>query len=108
MPFSRFKALIPALTCNLLFKAGTSARHVNSQLFSVPIHVAADEVKIDAIKLLLKYPNNKADMNAVNKLGLTAIHILLSKLLDFALLQNKQASPRPGKVKYLKITIKLS
>ena len=60
--------------------------------------MAAEEVKIEAIKLLLKYPNNKSDVNAVNKLGLTAIHILLSKLLDFALMQNKQASQRPGKV----------
>ena len=48
---------------------------------------------------MLKYPNNKADVNAVNKLGLTVIHILLSKLLDYALLQNKQASQRPGKVR---------
>ena len=79
-------------------QAGASAKHVNSQLFSAPIHVAADEIKIDAIKLLLKYPHNKADVNAVNKLGLTAIHILLSKLLDFALLQNKIGSQRPGKV----------
>ena len=37
-------------------------------------------------------------MNAENKLGLTPIHILLAKLLDSALLQNKPANSRPGKM----------
>ena len=53
--------------------------------------------KFEAIKLLLKYPNNKADSNAENKMGLTPIHILLARLLDSALLQNKPANARPGK-----------
>ena len=89
-----------------MLEAGASAKYVNPQLYSAPVHVAAEEVKIEALKLLLKKSQNKADVNAFNKLGLSAIHILLAKLLDFALLQNKQVSQRPSKVD-LKIEIKL-
>jgi hypothetical protein len=71
---------------------------MNQQLLSSPLHVACLDGKKDAIKLLLKYPNNKADVNAENKMGLTPIHILLAKLLDSALLQNKMAKERPGKI----------
>ena len=81
-----------------MLEAGASAKYVNPQLYSAPVHVAAEEVKIEALKLLLKKSQNKADVNAFNKLGLSAIHILLAKLLDFALLQNKQVSQRPSKV----------
>ena len=79
-------------------QAGASARHVNQQLLSSPLHAACLNAKEDVIKLLLKYPSNKADVNAENKLGLTPIHILLAKLLDSALLQNKPANSRPGKM----------
>ena len=48
--------------------------------------------------MLLQYPNNKADVNATNKMGFTAYHILLAKLLDLANLQNKSQDNRPGKV----------
>ena len=79
-------------------QAGASARHVNQQLLSSPLHAACLNAKQDVIKLLLKYPSNKADVNAENKMGLTPIHILLAKLLDSALLQNKPANNRPGKM----------
>ena len=79
-------------------QAGASARHVNQQLLSSPLHAACLNAKQDVIKLLLKFPSNKADVNAENKMGLTPIHILLAKLLDSALLQNKPANTRPGKI----------
>jgi ankyrin repeat protein len=65
---------------------------------SSPLHAACLNAKEDVIKLLLKYPSNKADVNAENKMGLTPIHILLAKLLDSALLQNKPANSRPSKM----------
>ena len=42
-----------------LLQAGASARYVNSQLQSAPIHVAAEDGKPNMIALLLKYPSNK-------------------------------------------------
>ena len=71
---------------------------MNQQLLSSPLHAACLNAKQDVIKLLLKFPSNKADVNAENKMGLTPIHILLAKLLDSALLQNKPANTRPGKI----------
>ena len=81
-----------------MFQAGASARHVNQQLVSAPLHAASLNSKATAIKLLLKFPSNKADVNVENKMGLTPIHILLAQLLDSALLQNKPANNRPGKM----------
>ncbi len=37
-------------------------------------------------------------MNAVDKLGLTALQILLAKLLDLAFIQNKPQEQRPARV----------
>ena len=71
---------------------------MNTQLYSAPIHVAAEDVNIENIRLLLENPRNKADVNSNNKLGLTAIHILLSKLVEFAAWQNKTKNIRPNKV----------
>ena len=71
---------------------------MNSQLYSTPIHVAAEDVNIDNIRLLLENPKNKADVNSNNKLGLTAIHILLGKRVEFAAWQNKAKNIRPNKV----------
>ncbi|XP_023346076.1 uncharacterized protein LOC111715063 [Eurytemora carolleeae] len=83
---------------DILLQAGASARYQNPQLQSSPIHVAADEGKLGAIQLLLKYPENKADVNAVNRYGLTGLHILLAQLLDLAFLQTKPKESRPGKI----------
>ena len=41
------------------FQAGASARYMNPQLQSAPLHVAADEGKLGAIQLLFRYPENK-------------------------------------------------
>ena len=82
-----------------LLGAGASARHLNTQLYSAPLHVAAEDVNLINIKLLLQDSHNKADVNALNKLGLTSIHILLSKLVEFAAWQNKPVASRPNKVK---------
>ena len=81
-----------------LLEAGASARHVNTHLYVSPIHVAAEDVNLNNIKLLLQNPHNKADVNSVNKLGLTAIHILLAQLMEFAVWQNKPVNSRPNKV----------
>jgi len=40
----------------------------------------------------------QADVNAVNRYGLTGLHILLAQLLDLAFLQTKPKESRPGKV----------
>ena len=71
---------------------------MNTQLYSAPIHVAAEDVNIENIRLLLESPKNKADVNSNNKLGLTAIHILLGKLVEFAAWQNKAKNIRPNKM----------
>lgn len=71
---------------------------MNTQLYSTPIHVAAEDVNIENVRLLLENPKNKADVNSNNKLGLTAIHILLGKLVEFAAWQNKAKNIRPNKV----------
>ena len=81
-----------------LLESGASARHLNKQLFYAPIHVAAEDVNLNNIKLLLQDPDNKADVNAINKLGMTAIHLLLAKLMEFAVWQNKPISQRPNKM----------
>ena len=81
-----------------LLEAGASARHLNKQLFSAPIHVAAEDVNLNNIKLLLQDQDNKADVNAINKLGMTAIHLLLAKLMEYAVWQNKAISQRPNKM----------
>ena len=94
----RYAAVEKTLFSSSFRQAGASARHVNQQLLSSPLHAACLNAKQDVIKLLLKYPSNKADVNAENKMGLTPIHILLAKLLDSALLQNKPANNRPGKM----------
>lgn len=94
----RYAAVEITLFSSSFRQAGASARHVNQQLLSSPLHAACLNAKQDVIKLLLKYPSNKADVNAENKMGLTPIHILLAKLLDSALLQNKPANNRPGKM----------
>ena len=71
---------------------------MNTHLYLTPLHVAAEDVNLVNIRLLLQDPKNKADVNSLNKLGLTAIHILLAKLMEFAVWQNKAASTRPNKV----------
>ena len=81
-----------------MLSSGASAHHMNTQLYSAPIHVAAEDVNIENIRLLLENPKNQADVNSNNKLGLTAIHILLSKLVEFAAWQNKAKNIRPNKV----------
>ena len=83
-----------------LLEAGASARHLNSHLYLAPIHVAAEDVNLENIHLLLGDGKNKADVNALNKLGLNAIHILLAKLMEFAVWQNKPVASRPNKVYY--------
>ncbi len=45
-------------------------------------------------RLLFKYPGNKADVNTLNKDGLTAFHILLAQLIDLATLENKSEEAR--------------
>ena len=60
--------------------------------------MAAEDVNLNNIKLLLQDPDNKADVNAINKLGMTAIHLLLAKLMEFAVWQNKPISQRPNKM----------
>ena len=77
---------------------GASARHFNTHLYSAPLHVAAEDVNLDNVKMLLQDKQNKGDVNALNKLGLTPIHILLAKLMEFAVWQNKAANSRPNKV----------
>ena len=60
-------------------QAGASARYENPQLQSSPIHVAADEGKLGAIQLLLKYPENKVYVklfNPVNTEGTKSSHVL--------------------------------
>ena len=42
-----------------LLEAGASAKHLNKQLFSAPIHVAAEDVNLNNIKLLLQDADNK-------------------------------------------------
>ena len=60
--------------------------------------MAAEDVNLDNVKMLLQDKQNKGDVNALNKLGLTPIHILLAKLMEFAVWQNKAANSRPNKV----------
>ena len=55
-------------------------------------------MNLDNVKMLLQDKQNKGDVNALNKLGLTPIHILLAKLMEFAVWQNKAANSRPNKV----------
>ncbi len=43
---------------------------------------------------MFKYPGNKADVNTLNKDGLTAFHILLAQLIDLATLENKSEEAR--------------
>ena len=95
--FVKFKYLIHP---QALLGSGASAHHMNTQLYSAPIHVAAEDVNLDNIRLLLENTKNKADVNSNNKLGLTAIHILLGKLVEFAAWQNKAKNIRPNKVCY--------
>ena len=42
-----------------LLESGASAKHLNKQLFSAPIHVAAEDVNLNNIKLLLQDQDNK-------------------------------------------------
>ena len=72
-----------------LFQHGASASHYNSRIGTAPIHVAAQSAYKNIFKLLLKDPQNRADVNIPNKDGLTAFHLLLAKLLDLAALETK-------------------
>ena len=42
-----------------LLESGASAKHLNKLLFSAPIHVAAEDVNLNNIKLLLQDQDNK-------------------------------------------------
>ena len=72
-----------------LLQHGASAAHYNSRIGTAPIHVAAQSAYKNIFKLLLKDPQNRADVNIPNKDGLTAFHLLLAKLLDLAALETK-------------------
>ena len=83
----------------LILQAGASTSHYNSKIGSAPIHVAAQSGDPDFIRVLIKgQSSNRADVNVPNKDGLTAFHILLAKLLDLAVQENKsmgQRKPKP-------------
>ncbi len=70
------------------------ANYYNSRTGNAPVHVAAAESLPDIFRLLFKYPGNMAEVNALNKDGLSAAHILLAKLIDLAALENKPEGAR--------------
>ena len=43
----------------------------------------------------LQHPNNKADINVKNRDGLTAVHILLARLMDLSAIDSKPIDARP-------------
>ena len=70
-----------------LLEAGASAKHLNKQLFSAPIHVAAEDVNLNNIKLLLQDPDNKE--------GLLFIQ-MLKDFLSLLFTNNYEASEANG------------
>ena len=56
-----------------LLEAGASAKHLNKQLFSAPIHVAAEDVNLNNIKLLLQDADNKERLLLSNVIRLKII-----------------------------------
>jgi len=71
----------------VLVKAGASTDLYNPDLDKYPLHVAAEvgDVKTAKLLLTLKPNNNKANINAVNKAGRTALHLAAEKTsIEFA------------------------
>ena len=56
-----------------LLEAGASAKHLNKLLFSAPIHVAAEDVNLNNIKLLLQDADNKERLLLSNVIRLKII-----------------------------------
>ena len=68
---------------------------MNSKTGSAPIHTAAlSNLNFEFMQLLLGDSRNKADVNAVNKDGFNAFHILLSQLIELATHHNKPIENR--------------
>lgn len=80
-----------------LLRAGASADFYNPKLGCAPIHVAAISGMPIMVEMLLTDTTNRADINRPNRDGLTAFHILLTKLIDLAALENKAMELRGPK-----------
>ena len=63
-----------------------STNFYSPKLGLAPVHVAAHECESEMLSLLIQH---KAEVNVVNSDGLTAFHILLLKLMELSVLENK-------------------
>jgi len=75
-------------------QAGARANHYNPRTGNSPIHVAAAEALPNIFRLLFEFPENRAEINGLNKDDVNALHILLAQLLDLANLEAKPLEAR--------------